>query len=119
MIRSFHEGMQGTVQYDGNYSKPFEILSGVKQGCVFALMLKTAFGNCTGPGLMVSMYCMGVCQQRVCCLFVDEIGCCPCSSIPLYSRKDVLRRFEGMSRGSPLFKVSSGAGVSNMSVYYS
>ena len=56
IIRSFHEGMQGTVQYDGNYSKPFEILSGVKQGCVlaptlfgifFALMLKYAFGNST------------------------------------------------------------------------
>ena len=39
--------MQETVQYEGNYSKPFEILSGVKQGCVFALMLKTAFGNST------------------------------------------------------------------------
>ena len=56
IIRSFHEGMQGTVQYDGNYSKPFEILSGVKQGCVlaptlfgifFALMLKYAFGKFT------------------------------------------------------------------------
>ena len=56
IIRSFHEGMQGTVQYDGNYSKPFEILSGVKQGCVlaptlfgifFALMLTYAFGNST------------------------------------------------------------------------
>ena len=28
--------------------------------------------------------CMAVCQQSVCCLFVDEIGCCQCSSIPHY-----------------------------------
>ena len=41
------------MQYDGNYSKSFEIFSGVKQGCVlaptifFASMLKTAFGNST------------------------------------------------------------------------
>ena len=56
MIRSFHEGMQGIVQYDGSYSESFDILSGVKQGCVmaptlfgifFALMLKNAFGNAT------------------------------------------------------------------------
>ena len=54
---------------------------------------------------------MGVCQQSVCCLFVDEIGCCPCSSIPHYSEKDVPERLEGMSRVPPQFKVCSGAGV--------
>lgn len=33
--------MQGTVQYDGSYSTPFPIRSGVKQGCVLA---PTLFG---------------------------------------------------------------------------
>ena len=56
IIRSFHDGMQGIVQYDGDYSEPFDIHSGVKQGCVlaptlfgifFALMLKHAFGSAT------------------------------------------------------------------------
>ena len=32
MITSFHEGMKGTVQYDGSSSDPFPIKSGVKQG---------------------------------------------------------------------------------------
>ena len=56
IIRSFHDGMQGIVQYDGDYSEAFDIRSGVKQGCVlaptlfgifFALMLKHAFGSAT------------------------------------------------------------------------
>ena len=56
IIRSFHDGMQGIVQYDGSYSEPFDICSGVKHGCVlapalfgifFALMLKNAFGDAT------------------------------------------------------------------------
>ena len=56
IIKSFHDDMQGIVQFDGNYSKPFNIRSGVKQGCVlaptlfgifFAMMLKHAFGNAT------------------------------------------------------------------------
>ena len=41
MITSFHEDMQGTVQYDGSTSYPFSIKSGVKQGCVLA---PTLFG---------------------------------------------------------------------------
>ena len=51
MIISFHEGMIGTVQYDGSSSDPFPIKSGVKQGCVpaptlfgiFSLLLHYAF----------------------------------------------------------------------------
>lgn len=48
--------MKGTVQYNGNTSDPFDIRSGVKQGCVlaptlfgifFALLLKHAFGSAT------------------------------------------------------------------------
>ena len=56
IIRSFHSGMKGVVQFDGATSSPFEVKSGVKQGCVlaptlfgiyFAVMLKHAFGNST------------------------------------------------------------------------
>ena len=54
LIQSFHSNMKGTVQYDGNISEPFDIQSGVKQGCVlaptlfgifFAALLKHAFGT--------------------------------------------------------------------------
>jgi len=47
-----HDGMTGTVQYDGSSSDPFPIKSGVKQGCVpaprlfgifFSLLLRHAF----------------------------------------------------------------------------
>lgn len=41
LIISFHEDMQGTVQYDCQMSDPFPIKSGVKQGCVLA---PTLFG---------------------------------------------------------------------------
>lgn len=53
-ITSFHENMQGTVQYDGSSSDPFPIKSGVKQGCVlaptlfgilFSLLLRYAFSQ--------------------------------------------------------------------------
>ena len=56
IIKSFHDDMQGIVQFDGNFSKPFYIRSGVKQGCVlaptlfgifFSLMLKHALGDST------------------------------------------------------------------------
>ena len=35
IIQSFHDGMKGTVQFDGSTSPPFDVLIGVKQGCVF------------------------------------------------------------------------------------
>ena len=41
IIKSFHSGMKGTISYDGELSEPFEITSGVKQGCVLA---PTLFG---------------------------------------------------------------------------
>ena len=53
MIESFHTHMKGTVQFNGSSSRPFEIRSGVKQGCVlapvlfgifFALLLRHPFG---------------------------------------------------------------------------
>ena len=54
LIESFHTNMKGVVQYDGNVSEPFDIRSGVKQGCVlaptlfgifFAVLLRHAFGT--------------------------------------------------------------------------
>ena len=56
MIRSFHDGMKATIQYEGSMSDTFDIKSGVKQGCVlaptlfgifFSLLLKHAFGTST------------------------------------------------------------------------
>ena len=56
IIRSFHDDMKGTVVFDGSTSDAFDILSGVKQGCVlaptlfgifFAVLLKHAFGSAT------------------------------------------------------------------------
>ena len=41
LIMSFHSNMKGTVQFNGNLSKPFDMHSGVKQGCVLA---PTLFG---------------------------------------------------------------------------
>ena len=36
MVREFHDGMQARVQNDGEYSEPFPVTNGVKQGCVMA-----------------------------------------------------------------------------------
>ena len=54
LIKSFHSNMKGTVQFNSNLSKPFDMCSGVKQGFVltptlfgifFALLLRHAFGT--------------------------------------------------------------------------
>ena len=56
IVRSFHDGMMSTVQFDGNVSAKFGVKSGIKQGCVlaptlfgvfFALLLKHAFKRST------------------------------------------------------------------------
>ena len=36
IVREFHDGMQVSVQDNGDYSKPFNVTNGVKQGCVLA-----------------------------------------------------------------------------------
>ena len=36
IMKSSHDNMKGTVLYNGATSDPFNILSGVKQGCVLA-----------------------------------------------------------------------------------
>ena len=56
IVRSFHNGMMSTAQFNGNVSAEFGVNSGVKQGCVltltlfgifFALLLKHAFKRST------------------------------------------------------------------------
>ena len=45
MIESFHTDTKGTVQFNGSFSEPFEIRSGVEQGCVLApILFGTFFG---------------------------------------------------------------------------
>ena len=36
MVRQFHDGMLAQVQNDGEFSDPFPVTNGVKQGCVLA-----------------------------------------------------------------------------------
>ena len=54
MVRLFHEGMEATVKDNGEFSEPFPVTNGVKQGCVlaptlfsmlFSAMLTDAFRN--------------------------------------------------------------------------
>ena len=39
MVRQFHDGMFARVQNDGEFSDPFPVTNGVKQGCVLASTL--------------------------------------------------------------------------------
>ena len=39
MVRQFHDGMHARVQNDGEFSYPFPVRNGVKQGCVLASTL--------------------------------------------------------------------------------
>ena len=52
MVRQFKDGMLAQVQYDDEFSDPFPVTNGVKQGCVlaptqfsmmFSAMLRDAF----------------------------------------------------------------------------
>ena len=54
MVRLFHDGMQARVKDDGQFSEPFPVTNGVKQGCVlaptlfsmlFSAMLTDAFAD--------------------------------------------------------------------------
>ena len=39
MVCQFHDGMLARVQNDGEFSDPFPVTNGVKQGCVLASRL--------------------------------------------------------------------------------
>ncbi len=36
MVCEFHDGMQARIQDNGEFSKPFQVENGVKQGCILA-----------------------------------------------------------------------------------
>ena len=36
MVQQFHDGVQARLQNDGEFTEPFEVTNGVKQGCVMA-----------------------------------------------------------------------------------
>ena len=36
MVWQFHDGMHARVQNEGEFSEPYEVTNGVKQGCVMA-----------------------------------------------------------------------------------
>ena len=36
LVRQFHDGIQARVQNDREFSEPFEVTNGVRQGCVMA-----------------------------------------------------------------------------------
>lgn len=42
-MHQLHEGLKGTIKYNGDYSRPFPIDNGVKQGCVLAPTLFAIF----------------------------------------------------------------------------
>ncbi|GFR87690.1 hypothetical protein ElyMa_002499800 [Elysia marginata] len=48
MIMLFHDGMIGTILYDGSFLDHFPIKSGVKQACVLASMLFGIFSPYSG-----------------------------------------------------------------------
>lgn len=61
MIASLHNGMKASVSLKGDLSQPFDVLNGVKQGCVLAptlfsifltTVLNTAFDDCD-KGVMI------------------------------------------------------------------
>ena len=46
MVRQFNDDMQAHVQNDGEFSEPFEVMNGVKQGCVIAPTLFSHAHGC-------------------------------------------------------------------------
>ena len=51
MVRQLHDGMLASVQNDGEFSDPFPVTNGVKQGCVlastvFSMMLSGMLYRC-------------------------------------------------------------------------
>ena len=43
MVRQFHDGMLAGVQNDGEFSDPFPVTNGVKQGCVAPTLFSMMF----------------------------------------------------------------------------
>ena len=81
MVWQFHDDMQARVQNDGEFSEPFEVTNGVRQGCVMAptlfsimffVMLMDAFqdgdtGFQSGTVLMVIYSTLEGCKPKLRC----------------------------------------------------
>ena len=89
LIESFHSNMKGTGQFNGNLSKPFDMHSGVKQGCVlaqtlfgifFTLLLRHAFGTAQegiylqtrSDGSLFNLACLKV-RTKVCKALIRDM----------------------------------------------
>ena len=63
MLRQFHDGMLARVQNDGEFSDPFPVTNGVKQGCILAPNLFSMMFSAmlTAASRMVTMvYLLGI-----------------------------------------------------------
>ena len=60
MIESLHTNRKGTVQFNGSSSRPFDIRSGVKQGCV---LVPTLFGIFL---VLLLRHAFGTASERIC-----------------------------------------------------
>ena len=55
MVRQFHDGMLARVQNDGEFSDPFPVTNGVKQGCVLASTLFSMLSR-----MVTMIYLLGI-----------------------------------------------------------
>ena len=55
MVKQFYAGMQARVQDDRVYSEPFQVTSGVKQGCVLAPTLFSMMFS----AMLTDAFCFG------------------------------------------------------------
>lgn len=76
MVQQFHDGMNARVREDGEYSQPFSVTNGVRQGCalaptlfstMFSAMLTDAFRDGdVGVGFRYRTDCKTLQRSRDC-----------------------------------------------------
>ena len=60
MVRQFHDGMLARVQNDGEFSDPFPVTNGVKQGCVLASILFSMMFSAMLSRMVTMVYLLGI-----------------------------------------------------------
>ena len=60
MVQQFHDGMLARVQNDGEFSGPFPVTNGVKQGCVLASTLFSIIFSTMLSRMMTVVYLLGI-----------------------------------------------------------
>jgi hypothetical protein len=125
IIKSFHEGMQGAVVFDGTVSDPFFMRRGVRQGCVlaptlfgifFSLLLKTAFGDdqqgihlhTRADGKLYNVSLLKSKQKRD-DLFVDNLLFADDAAFVATSQCELQTIMDKFSRACALFSMSINA----------